>query len=153
MSEIAASGGSANPADLADRLVGVAGDFLFGLGVGDGTLPRQETVQGTLADLSAHLGKLKQGRNILAIQGLNRTANNEDFLAQAELTASSSQALPALQFKEIPDQESCAQALQGGPVAADQEGRQIQQARQPAAAAQPRSDGSQGVERQLQAEE
>jgi hypothetical protein len=36
-------------------------------------------------DLTAHLGSLLPGANILAMQGLNRTSTNRDFLLQPEL--------------------------------------------------------------------
>lgn len=41
-----------------------------------------------LIDISSQLGKLRQGDNVLAIQGLNASANNSDFLINVELTAS-----------------------------------------------------------------
>jgi hypothetical protein len=41
-----------------------------------------------LIDLSAHISKLRQGDNVLAIQGLNVSAKDSDFLIGADLTAS-----------------------------------------------------------------
>jgi hypothetical protein len=41
-----------------------------------------------LIDLSDHIGKLRQGDNILAIQGLNVSAKDSDFLLGVDLTAS-----------------------------------------------------------------
>ncbi|MBE0534043.1 MAG: lamin tail domain-containing protein, partial [Phycisphaerae bacterium] len=38
-------------------------------------------------DLSAHIGKLRTGNNMLAIQGLNNTVGSSDFLISAELVA------------------------------------------------------------------
>jgi hypothetical protein len=47
-----------------------------------------EAVVFELIDLSDHLGKLRQGDNVLAIQGLNVSAKDSDFLMGVELTAS-----------------------------------------------------------------
>jgi hypothetical protein len=47
-----------------------------------------EAVVFELIDLSDHLGTLRQGDNVLAIQGLNAGANNSDFLIGVELAAS-----------------------------------------------------------------
>ncbi|MBN1509467.1 MAG: lamin tail domain-containing protein [Sedimentisphaerales bacterium] len=39
-------------------------------------------------DLSAHIGKIRRGQNVLAIQGLNAGTTSSDFLISVELTAS-----------------------------------------------------------------
>ena len=53
-------------------------------------------------DLRSHLGALRAGRNILAIQGLNRRSSNLDFLVQAELIGQVSAALsPAAYFFRV----------------------------------------------------
>jgi hypothetical protein len=46
------------------------------------------SVQLETFDLSAHLGTLQQGTNLLAIQGLNQGRTSSDFLISVELTAS-----------------------------------------------------------------
>ncbi len=46
-------------------------------------------------DLQSHVGALQAGRNILAVQGLNRRTSNRDFLLQLELTGEVAALLPA----------------------------------------------------------
>ena len=48
--------------------------------------PRANAVQYEEIDLSAYVNALRTGANVLAIQGLNYSASNEDFLILAELT-------------------------------------------------------------------
>jgi hypothetical protein len=50
-----------------------------------GTRSDQLAVDFADIDLTAHLGSLLPGANILAMQGLNRTSTNRDFLLQPEL--------------------------------------------------------------------
>lgn len=50
-----------------------------------GTRSDQLAVDFADIDLTAHLGSLLPGANILAMQGLNRTSTNHDFLLQPEL--------------------------------------------------------------------
>ncbi|MFP6864470.1 MAG: hypothetical protein VCA35_00905, partial [Roseibacillus sp.] len=50
-----------------------------------GTRSDQLAVDFADIDLTAHLGSLLPGANILAMQGLNRTSSNRDFLLQPEL--------------------------------------------------------------------
>ncbi len=47
-----------------------------------------EAIVFELIDLSDHISKLRQGDNVLAIQGLNVSAKDSDFLLGVELTAS-----------------------------------------------------------------
>lgn len=49
--------------------------------------PDSEAVQFESIDISASLGNLKEGRNLLAIHGLNTSATGSDFLISAELIA------------------------------------------------------------------
>ncbi|HWI58934.1 MAG TPA: lamin tail domain-containing protein [Bacillota bacterium] len=49
--------------------------------------PTADALQWRSLDLSAALGYLKPGTNLLALQGLNVSATNADFLLQAELEA------------------------------------------------------------------
>ncbi|OHB63084.1 MAG: hypothetical protein A2168_09620, partial [Planctomycetes bacterium RBG_13_50_24] len=59
-----------------------------------------EAIEFESIDISASLGSLRQGRNLLAIHGLNASAANSDFLISAELTAiqdnSDSSSLPGV---------------------------------------------------------
>ena len=41
-------------------------------------------------DITAHIGKLRQGGNILAIQAMNNTTTSSDFLLAVELVSSKS---------------------------------------------------------------
>ena len=50
--------------------------------------PDDDAVNLQSFDISAHLDKLRTGRNILAIQGLNAGPSSSDFLISAELAAS-----------------------------------------------------------------
>lgn len=52
-------------------------------------------VQFETFDLSAHLSKLRQGTNILALQGLNAGTTGSDFLISVELTAGKEAATPS----------------------------------------------------------
>jgi hypothetical protein len=49
--------------------------------------PDSEAVQSESIDISTSLGNLKQGRNLLAIHGLNASASGSDFLISAQLIA------------------------------------------------------------------
>ena len=48
--------------------------------------PDSQAVRFNVFDLGAYAGTLRKGRNILALQGLNRASTNRDFLLQARLS-------------------------------------------------------------------
>ena len=50
----------------------------------------EATAAGETIDVSAYLGALNNGNNVLAIHGLNRTTNSSDFLADVELSGNQS---------------------------------------------------------------
>lgn len=64
------------------------------------TATRQDNIAVGFADfdLTPHLGSLRSGDNILALQGLNRTTNNRDFLLQPELVGEQGNLLETDEF-------------------------------------------------------
>ena len=70
----------------------------------DERTPGQSTVP-ELIDLSAHLGLLRPGANLFAVQALNRVPDNDNLLLQVELTArrgTPSFEASGLAFSELP---------------------------------------------------
>ena len=55
--------------------------------------PDRQAVEFTTFDLREHSGALVEGRNILALQGLNRATSNRDFLLQVRLRGEESEIL------------------------------------------------------------
>ncbi|MDP7107303.1 MAG: hypothetical protein QGH41_09505, partial [Roseibacillus sp.] len=55
--------------------------------------PDSQAVSFNEFDLGAYAGTLRKGRNILALQGLNRASTNRDFLLQARLSGEESELL------------------------------------------------------------
>ncbi|MFC1792646.1 lamin tail domain-containing protein [Planctomycetota bacterium] len=64
-----------------------AGNILTWNSSANASHPDSEAVQFESIDISASLNKLQQGRNLLAIHGLNASTTNSDFLISAELIA------------------------------------------------------------------
>ena len=70
--------------------------------------PGQSAVPETI-DLAAHVGLLRPGFNVLALQGLNRAVDDDTFLAQTEIVARRGAILadaPGLVFSEVPAAEA-----------------------------------------------